>query len=43
VDTNKTLTPKGRDALNAITLASNMEALLVSARESIAEAKADKE
>jgi len=43
VDTNMTLTPKGRDALNAITLASNMEALLVSARESIAEAKADKE
>lgn len=43
VDTNMTLTPKGRDALNAITLASNMEALLVSARESIAEAKANKE
>lgn len=43
VDTNMTLTPKGRDALNAITLAANMEALLVSARESIAEAKANKE
>lgn len=43
VDTNMTLTPKGRDALNAITLLSNMEALVQSARDTIAEAKANKE
>lgn len=43
VDTNMTLTPKGRDALNAITLLTNMEALVQSARETIAEDKKAKE